>query len=286
MKTKFIAALLAASALTAASASATVVKFTGDLYLGAGSQTGSDANVDDLDPVFIGGKGSLYIPIKDTKLSVTFDMFAESGNGVVEFVSDGDYFTFGGAGHFTYTHGNRYSLGLVGALMAAEAPPNEEPDYWLFAAEGKFMLDRGSVWGQVGYFDSFDDDVFPDFLTEMSFARVGVTHYLEDDLKFLAEASFYDGRVEDTDPASLSIYRVELEHKVFERVSIYGSYQYLTMDNTDPSELDDVQSNVFNVGIRVRLGANDRGTLMSHEQTNSLGVPPVLHAIGLSNRYD
>lgn len=284
MKTKLIAALLAASALTAAPAFAEVVKFTGDLYVGAGSQTGTDNNVDDLDPIFLGGKGSLYIPIDKTKLSLTFDLFAESGNGVVEFVNDGDYFSYGGAAHFTYTQGDRYSLGLVGSIFSAEAPDIEDPDYYLFAAEGKFMLARGSIWGQVGYFDTFDDSTFPDFLTETSFARVGVNYYLEDDLKLGAEAGFFDGTVEDTDPAPFSIYRIELEHKAFERVSIFGAYQYLSMDNSD--EDDNVQSNVFNIGIRVRLGANDTGTLLSNEQTNSFGVPPVLHAIGLSNRFD
>ena len=285
MKTTTFAALLAASALTAAPAFANAAKFTGDLYFGGGSQTGTDGNVDDLDPFFVGGKGSLFLPLNNSKLSVTVDLFVEHGAGIVDVPGfEEDYTSFGGAGHFTFTQGNRYSLGLVGAMMSAEAPPVFDPDYWLFAAEGKFMLERGSVWGQVGYFDTFNGDTFDNNLTETSFVYAGVNYYLEDDLRLGAAAGFFDGQVEADDPAPFAIYRVELEHKVFERVSIYGAYQYLSMDNTD--EDDNVQSNVFNIGIKVRLGANDTGTLMSNEQTNSLGVPPVLHAIGLSNRYD
>ena len=287
MNKKLMAALLAGSALTATTAMAGEVKFTGDLYFGAGSQTGTDGNVDDLDPIFFGGKGSLYSPLDNPKLSVTVDLFAEHGDGIVDLFGgpgEQDYTTFGGAAHFTYTQGKRYSLGLVGALIGAEAPDDEDPAYYLFGAEGKFMLDRGSVWGQVGYFDTMDEDGFPDFLTETSFARVGVNYYLEDNLKLAAEAGFYDGLVEDTDPAPFSIYRLELEHQTFEQVSLYAAYQYLSMDNTD--EDDNVQSNTFNVGLRFRYGENAAGSLMSNEQTNSLGVPPVLHAIGLSNRFD
>jgi hypothetical protein len=284
MKTTTLAALMAATALTAASAKADVL-FTGDLYVGAGSQTGSAFATDDQDPVFFGGKGSLFVPFENTKLSATIDIFAEQGDGVLDDVfTESDYFSYGGAIHFTYTQGKRYSLGLVGALIAAEAPVAEEPDYYLFGAEGKFMLDRGSFWGQAGYFDAHDKDPFPSFLTETSFARFGVNYYLEDDLKLAGEIGFYDGKVENDDPAPFSIYRVELEHRAFERVSIYGAYSYLTMDNTD--EDDNIQSNVFNVGLRFRFGEGDTGSLMSLEQNNSLGVPPVMHAIGVSNLFD
>jgi hypothetical protein len=284
MKTTTLAALLAATALTAASAQADVL-FTGDLYVGAGSQTSNEFPANDQDPIFLGGKGSLFVPFENTKLSATIDIFAEHGDGVIDDVFvESDYFSYGGAIHFTYTQGKRYSLGLVGALIGAESPDLEEPDYYLFGAEGKFMLERGAFWGQAGYFDAHDKDPLPDFLTETSFARFGVNYYLEDDLKLAGEIGFYDGQVENNDGAPFSIYRVELEHRAFERVSIYGGYSYLTMDNTD--EADHVQSNVFNVGLRFRLGEGDTGTLLSLEQNNSLGVPPVMHTIGLSNRFD
>jgi hypothetical protein len=284
MKTTTLAALLAATALTAASAQADVL-FTGDLYLGAGSQTGSWFATDDQDPIFIGGKGSLFVPFENTKLSATIDIFAENGDGILDdAIVESDSFNFGGAIHFTYTQGKRYSLGLVGALISAEAPPNQEPDYYLFGAEGKFMLDRGAFWGQAGYFDAHDKDPFPAFLTETSFARFGVNYYLEDDLKLAGEIGFYDGKVEDTDGAPFSIYRVELEHRAFERVSIYGAYSYVSLDNEWAG--DHFQSNVFHVGVRFRFGEGDTGTLMSLEQNNSLGVPPVLHTIGVSNFFD
>lgn len=290
MNTKTLAALLAATALTSVSAFANPVKFTGDLYVGAGSQVNEgNSDFDDVEPLFVGGKGSLYVPFSNTKLSVTVDLFAEYADRVgQDFLDKSDYFNFGGAAHFTYTQGTRYSLGLVGAVISAETPVSSAEDelnpvYGLIGAEGKFMLDRGSFWAQAGYFDGSDGDE-DDFITETSFARFGVNYYLEDDLKLSGEVGFYDGFVEAQDGAEATIYRVELEQKVWNTVSLYGAYQFTSLDNVD--EEDTFNANVVNVGLRFRFGAGDSGTLMSNEQTNSIGVPPVLHMIAISNEFD
>lgn len=285
MNTKMIAALFAATALTSASAFATPLKFTGDLYVGAGTQNATDnSDLNDASPIFVGGRGSLYIPFSNTKLSVTIDAFAENGIGIYdEGYSDRDYFSYGGAAHFTYTQGARYSLGVVGSVFTAESPENEDPSYFLFGAEGKFMLDRGSFWGQAGYFD-FLDDQEDDTLSQASFVRFGVNYYLEDDLKLSGEVGFYDGVVEQDDGAIGKIYRVELEQRVWDWVSIYGAYQFTGLENND--EGDDYQGNMFNVGVRFRLGDGNTGTLLSNEQTNSIGTPLFLNMIGVSNEFD
>lgn len=300
MTIKMTAALLAATALTTGSAFASNVRFTGELSSGFSNNNGDWSNLPEFveaAPVYLTGRGYLYVPINGTKLSFNVDGLIEQGWGGLEdsSVDDGDFTNFGGAVHLNYTQSNRYILGVVLGAWSVETfeengdGPTEDFGYGFVAAEGKFLFDRAAFWAQAGYIDSFESylnqssDVSP--FEKVGFARVGVNYYLEDDLKLAGQVGHYSGTTFGGDGGYviyLTTYRVEMEQKVSQQFSVFGGYEYATFDG-DYDAYSTMQ-HTFSLGIRARLGQNDTGTLLSHEATNSIGMPPVTSNFSISNQ--
>lgn len=308
MNTKTLAALLAATALTSVSAFANPVKFTGDLYVGAGSNRSDDSGLENADPMLLGGRVAAYIPFNNTKLSVTPEFFAEHGWDLTNSSEFPDGSNWGGALHFNYAQANRYVLGLVGGAFelqqaGTELASDEDRDdtewYWLFGAEGKYLLERAAIWAQAGYMDTFNRrgnssaDEDNEFFQKISFVRMGVNYYLEDDLKISGEFGAYDGINFDFDgfedfstrtETSLYLYRVELEQQIGSMWSIYGAYQYADMNGE--TNTDYMDQNAFFFGVRARFGADDGAALIKHEATNSIGTPQIGQFLSVNDELE
>jgi hypothetical protein len=296
MKRTALAALLLSSALSVSAFAASDVRFTGDLAIGGGSNRSSDSDLRDGGPLHLNGRGSLFIPFSNSKLSGTVDAFGEQGWNLIDDPGDEeDSLTYGVAGHFTFTQPGRYSLGVVGSLFQTDFTDhhNGSENEWfgLIGAEGKFMLERAAVFAQAGFIDLLDDcdSCRVDPFHEISFFRGGVNYYLEDDLKLTGEVGFYAGNNDDSssyfkDELSLNIYKVELEQQVSSNFSVYGQYQFANFINEEDG--DSLDQNSFLIGFRVRLGDGSTGTLRSHEATNSIGTPSIGQFIAVADEID
>lgn len=282
----FVLALAAVAALAAPvfAGAFTGYRGTGEIYLGGGRNYGDDSDVDEQSPFIYGARAGVFMQLGES-LTGHLDLFFENG---LEAVDDGetDYVSGGGVLHINYTKAQRFALGMAAGLFGGTILTEEDQTYWMLAAEGRFPLERASLWFQAGYFDALQEChmCYQEFWHEVSFVRAGVAYFIEDDLRLGAEIASYAGYVEGQDQAPLRHLSLELEQQFGDQMSGFVRYRNTYFANED--EDDPLTQHAVFIGVRLQWGEGSAGTLRANEQYRSLGAPDVAYSIAVSDEFD
>jgi hypothetical protein len=282
--------LLAATLLAALTAAPVLAgslegyRGTGEVYVGAGRNFADDSDVDEQAPTFLGGRAYVYAPL-DQDLVGHLDLGIQYASDALEDADD-SYTHYVGVAHLNYVRAQRFAIGGAAGLFGGNVLSESDQTYWLLAAEGRFQIERGSIWAQVGYFDALSEchKCSQQWWHEVSYVRGGVNYFVEDDLKLALELGQYQGYVESQDQAPLADVALEVEGKVDTQVSLFARYRNTYFANED--EDDPLSQNSIFAGVRVRWGQGETDTLRASDFHSSIGTPDVAYSVAVSDDFD
>ena len=118
--------------------------------------------------------------------------------------------------------------------------------------EGQKYIDDTTVYGQVGYFDA-EDDSNSDVMTNASFVRGVVRHFLKDDEMISAEISYVDGEENNNSADDMNGYSWAVRYQRGINGSLSGFVQYNGTNIEDQDDSQDVEEHTLMVGLRLNF---------------------------------